>query len=27
MSYGGKNLFKNTTIVTDEELKEFGLYK
>jgi hypothetical protein len=27
ITYGGANLFKNVTIINDEELKEMGRYK
>jgi len=27
ITYGGRNLFKNTTIISDEELKELGRYQ
>lgn len=27
MSYGGKNLFRNLSIINDDELKELGKYK
>lgn len=27
ITYGGRNLFRNTTIVTDEELKQMGRFK
>ena len=27
ISYGGKNIFRNTTIIDDEQLKKLGLYE
>ena len=27
ITYGGKNLFRNTSIINDEELKEMGKYE